>query len=333
MPKANQTPTTPAAATPPVKTEPAKSWTIGDVESLLYDMEAQTGILGHIAASGNPIEPGQLVAVEDELIELQKRLMTLWHSAWDEHLAFRFGARAPVAADAVWDLLRSTAKVVLEQCDHPERIPSAPTTAGPGEALRDTELAKGAPGNQHTGPVGSTNQADHQSVEPTGGAPTPARTDLVGSADQVNNPPKARSSQPTELTDPPIVRSTEPAAQEPPTLADVPVSEHFKRNPYVRPDAGLLHIAHEFAKVERQIQVLNEMPDETPDDVGRAVADRQYGLTDVMIDIPAKTAAGWRAKAQVLVASIRLDVVTMDHEHHLAVSLAEDLLREIKPDR
>jgi hypothetical protein len=74
-------------------------WTIGDIEPLLHDMEAQTGILGHVANSNNEIEPGQLILIEDRYIDLQRRMLTLWHAAWDEHLAFRHGARTPVAAD------------------------------------------------------------------------------------------------------------------------------------------------------------------------------------------------------------------------------------------
>jgi hypothetical protein len=35
----------------------------------------------------------------------------------------------------------------------------------------------------------------------------------------------------------------------------------------------------------------------------------------------------------VLDASIRLNVTTFDYEHHLALSLAEDLMREIKAER
>jgi hypothetical protein len=99
-----------------------------------------------------------------------------------------------------------------------------------------------------------------------------------------------------------------------------------------RPDASLLHIAREFAKVDEQIQVLNELPD-APEAAMGAVSSRQYALTDIMIDTPAKTAAGWRAKAEVLDASIRLDVTTPEAEHRLAISLAADLMKGIKADR
>jgi hypothetical protein len=63
------------------------------------------------------------------------------------------------------------------------------------------------------------------------------------------------------------------------------------------------------------------------------VSTRQFALTAVMSDTPATTAAGWRAKAEVLDASIRLNVTTLDYEHHLAVSLAKDLMAGIKPVR
>jgi hypothetical protein len=97
-----------------------------------------------------------------------------------------------------------------------------------------------------------------------------------------------------------------------------------------RPDGGLLRMAREFAKIDAQIQVLNELPD--PSEAAMdAVSSRQYAITDIMIDTPAKTAAGWRAKAEVLDASIRLDVTSPDSEHRLATSLAADLMREIKP--
>jgi hypothetical protein len=136
MSSATKTNTTPTAAPAPPneETEADRLWTIGDVEPLLHDLEAEIGILGHVAASRNPIDPGQLTLLEDHLIDLQKRLMILWDKAWDEHLAFRHGARPPVAPDAVWDLLRSTAKVVLDQCDHPARIPSAPAASDSTDA-------------------------------------------------------------------------------------------------------------------------------------------------------------------------------------------------------
>ena len=62
------------------------------------------------------------------MIDLHKRMMTLWRAAWDEHLVFRRDANPPFAPDVMWDLMRRAAKIVLEQCDHPARIPSAPPT-------------------------------------------------------------------------------------------------------------------------------------------------------------------------------------------------------------
>jgi hypothetical protein len=126
MPKAIEPNTTPAPDDLP--------WTIGDVEPLLHDMEAAAGILSHVANSRNQIEPGELILIEDKFIDLHKQMMTLWHTAWDEHLAFRHGASRPIGPDAVWDLLRSTAKVVLDQCNHPARLPSAPAHADSSDA-------------------------------------------------------------------------------------------------------------------------------------------------------------------------------------------------------
>ena len=46
-----------------------------------------------------------------------------------------------------------------------------------------------------------------------------------------------------------------------------------------------------------------------------------------------ETAAGWRAKAEVLKAAIDADVLSLDPEHRLALSLAGDLMAGIKAQR
>lgn len=52
-----------------------------------------------------------------------------------------------------------------------------------------------------------------------------------------------------------------------------------------------------------------------------------------MTSHPYYQTADWRAKAEVLDASIRLDVTSPDSEHRLATSLAADLMAGIKPNR
>jgi hypothetical protein len=99
-----------------------------------------------------------------------------------------------------------------------------------------------------------------------------------------------------------------------------------------RPDAALLSIAREFARLDERIEVLNDLP-QAPESVMGAVMSRRWALTDVMIDTPATTRAGWRAKAEVLASTIDTDVASQNPEHRLAASLAADLMRDIAPDR
>ena len=84
-------------------------------------------------------------------------------------------------------------------------------------------------------------------------------------------------------------------------------------------------------RIDARVQVLNETPDAEAAGMD-GVLTRQYALMDTLIVAPAKTAAGWRAKAEVLAAAIEADVTAPDPEHRLVSSLAADLLREIKHD-
>jgi hypothetical protein len=437
MPKAKNTHTTPAPVEPP--------WTIGDVEPLLHDMEATIGIFSHVANSRNQIEPGELILIEDKLLDLHKQMTALWHDAWDEHLYFRHGERPASPPDAVWDLLRSTAKVVLAQCDHPERIPSAPAEGADAElialateyaaATAEThrlQAAKSTPDDalkplddrrhaarERATALAATTQAGLQAkarlylteIDLTYGTRAPESHDTDGLdmlADSIvrdivgtHGVPMPKAEPMPVIDRPPtigeldslvecqaadiianakalggtmnsgistiaaglalaleqahpgaalilarqasLVAATEPRG----TVAEYMekklakaatvegqgmTNEELSDLYHSRPDASLLHMAREFAKIEAQTQVLNELSD--PSEAAmNAVASRQYAITDVMIGTPAKTAAGWRAKAEVLAASIRLDVTTPDSEHQLATSLAEDLMREVKAER
>ncbi len=96
-----------------------------------------------------------------------------------------------------------------------------------------------------------------------------------------------------------------------------------------RPDAMGLYLARELMRIDARVHVLNECPDAEQagmDDVQT----RQYVLLDTLTDAPAKTAAGWRAKGEVLKAMIDADVLSLDPEHKLALSLAGDLVAGIR---
>jgi hypothetical protein len=440
----------PKATEPNTTAAPADSlWTIGDVEPLLHDMEATIGIFSHVANSRNQIDPGELILIEDKFLDLHKRLAILWDKAWEEHLAFRHGESPASPPDAVWDLLRSTAKVVLAQCDHPERSPSAPAEGAAGgqdaeliglatehaaaiEEIRRLQAANDTPddafepldarrhaGRERATALAATTQAGLQAkarlylteIDLNYGTRAPDSHDTDGLdmlADSIvrdivgtHGVPMPKAEPMPVIDRPPtiseldslvecqaadiianakalggtmnggistiaaglalaleqahpgaalmlgrqgsLVAATEPrctvveylekklakaATVEGQGMTNEELSDLYHH----RPDASLLHMAREFAKVEAQTQILNELSD--PSEAAmNAVASRQYAITDVMIGTPAKTAAGWRAKAEVLAASIRLDVTTPDSEHQLATSLAEDLMREVKAER
>jgi hypothetical protein len=447
-----------------------QKWTIGDVEPLLHDLEATIGIFSHVANSRNQIEPGELILIEDKLLDLYKQMMALWRDAWDEHLSFRHGQRPASPPDAVWDLLRSTAEVVLAQYNHPERIPSAPAEGAatvPAADGQDAELIglcnrlveinreeealyarikDEAEREKAVEPLWEEFESIKLRLFEIGRPVTRAGAEAVARAAWVNGD-RARDGTPfasylsewlrlaacaylANATGPEVrvnaeveesltkraapANKAEPVrdADRPPTISQLDslvecqaadiivnakalggtmnggistiaaglalaleqahpgaalmlgrqaslvaateprgtVAEYMEKKlakaatvegqgmtndeladlHACRPDATVLHLAREYMHLDARVQVLNECPD--TEEVGMdGVMSRQNAVMDTLIDAPAKTAAGWRAKGEVFEAALRADVTSLDPVHRLALSLAEDLMREIKP--
>jgi hypothetical protein len=90
------------------------------------------------------------------------------------------------------------------------------------------------------------------------------------------------------------------------------------------PDAELIARACEYLALDVEIQRLNQM-DDLPDDFFNPIIDRGNAVLDAVTDLPAKTEAGWKAKAAVLGTAIRADICHPEREHVLAISLSCDL--------
>jgi hypothetical protein len=326
MSKADTHATTTAAAPSDDEVPPGA---VADMEPLLHDLEAEIGLLAHVANSRTQIASGELIALETHLVQIQRDLMGLWHKAWDDDLARRFGAanhQAPAASHDV-ELISLCDRLVAMDGEEPiaqpaaETPPAISTIAAYVEGLASgiMTMAKRMGGTMNGGisTISAGLALALERAHPMAALMLGRQASLVAATEPrctvVEYVEKKQAAQAT----------VEGQGMTNAELADLHVN---------RPDGGLLHMAREFAKVDAQIQVLNELPD--PSEAAMdAVASRQFAITDVMIDTPAKTAAGWRAKAEVLDASIRLDVTSPDSEHRLATSLAADLMKGIKADR
>jgi hypothetical protein len=98
---------------------------------------------------------------------------------------------------------------------------------------------------------------------------------------------------------------------------------------YAEPDAALIALAREYLTLDEILQRINAQSRDG-DDFSEEFVDqtcrRSNRALDEVIDMPAHTPAGIRAKAEVLATAIRANVQSGDPEHFLAISLASDLL-------
>lgn len=367
---------------------------IGDMESLLRDLEAETGILGHVANSPNAIEAGQLILIEDHLIDIQRKLMALWRAAWERDQAYRgragtmaHGAACPPGkedAEALWQMLRSISRVIVRSCDEAAAVarPAAPASDADAELIalaanyaeanaeiRRLEANKDEADAMAYVPLDARRYAARETAadltaatlaglkakaaiylgeidlmfgKPDGETRDRDTTDLladsiardvlaIGGAPGVPAPTReAPAAGPDTIGDMVAVAERQPKATPAAALEAPPAG--WRDNPNARPDATVLHLGRELMRLDARIKVLNEVPDAEQAGMDAVIA-RQHALLDTLIETPASTAAGWRAKGEALAAAIEADVVSLDPEHRLALSLAADLMREIKAPR
>jgi hypothetical protein len=112
---------------------PAESWAIGEIEPILLEMKAQIGIMDHLVASPNEVDAAEWYSVGNYLSDAHGRLKACWRPALEQQAVQRKAHEAALAvaqartaapgsvadlerADAVWALLRGTAKVMAQEC-------------------------------------------------------------------------------------------------------------------------------------------------------------------------------------------------------------------------
>jgi hypothetical protein len=142
-PIADDFPAIAAAINAPEADTPEPEWPLGDIELVLFDLGANIGILGHLATAEGEVTQDEWQYVENNLISIHRRLEALWSAAMKQsktkleaHREALAEAQARTAApgsaadieraEALWDVLRAVATVVLRQSN--EAMPAEKRT-------------------------------------------------------------------------------------------------------------------------------------------------------------------------------------------------------------
>jgi hypothetical protein len=119
-----------------------EGWSLGMMETTLSDLCGTIRLLGHIAHSGNQIEPNELVQVRDRLDDLADLLRGQWEAAFHQNCAEQQAHKEALAkvkvrkaapgspedlerASAAWSLLLAAGRMATQACEE-----ARPTMAG-----------------------------------------------------------------------------------------------------------------------------------------------------------------------------------------------------------